>query len=86
MKLIIATLTAATVLASTATAMTTPTQVDPRDAALGAVGFVTTGEVSQVETQTYAADGRSAALAVNETVTVTTFETSERPFSASDYR
>lgn len=74
MKLIIATLTAATVIASAASAMTPLTQIDNRAAAQDAIGSVTTGVVSHVATDKYAFDGRSKALA-GETVTITTFKT-----------
>lgn len=86
MKLIIATLTAATVFASTASAMVSPEIVDNAAAAQGALGFVTTGEVSQIAIEDYVTDPRAAALTVSDTVAVTSFENTTAPQGSSIYR
>lgn len=86
MKLIIASLTAATVLASAASAMVQPSQIDPRDAALGAVSTPTTGVARSVPTAAFAIDGRSQTEIGTDSVKVTSFQTIERAFDASDLR
>jgi len=85
MKLIIASLTAATVLASAASAMVQPTHIDNRAAAQNELGQVTSGVVSEIATSAYAFDGESKALA-GDTVSITSFNANERPLNSTDYR
>jgi hypothetical protein len=85
MKLIIASLTAATLFASAASAMVQPTNIDNRAAAQNALGQVTSGVVSEVATAGYALDGRSEAF-IGDTVSITSFEANERPLDSTDYR
>jgi hypothetical protein len=72
MKLTIATLTAATLLAGAASAMTEPAFQDARDAALGGGGQNVTGTIAQVPSDVYL-DERTQALHATETVEVTVF-------------
>ncbi|MEP5153689.1 hypothetical protein [Planktotalea sp.] len=85
MKLIIASLTAATVLASAASAMVQPTHIDNVAAAQNALGQVTNGVVSEIATSAYGLDGRSEVF-VGDTVSVTSFKANERPLNSTDLR
>lgn len=85
MKLAIATTAAALIISTAASAMTSSSIVDPRDAALGALGQVTTGSEQVVSVEAYGLDGRSEALLKGDTVAVTTFEATSQ-MRVSDIR
>jgi hypothetical protein len=73
MKLTIATLTAATLLAGAASALTEPAFQDARDAALGGGGGQNvTGTIAEVPSDAYL-DERTQAQSATETVEVTVF-------------
>lgn len=86
MKLIIASLSAAIVLASSASAMVLPTQIDTRNGARSALSQVQERVVKVVPTDSYAIDGRSKIIAGSKTLKVTTFKTRNRPADSTDLR
>lgn len=86
MKLIMTSFIAATAIASTASAMTAPTNVDNRAAAQDALGFVTQGSKSTVSASQLGLDARSLATRVGDQVNVYTFEGTTRPQDSSDIR
>lgn len=86
MKLIIATLTAATVLASAASAMLPDSQVDPRDAVQNETAQITTGIKRNVSAEQFGPDGRWLSTLSNGQVTVYSFEASDQPKIPADLR
>ncbi|MEP5153690.1 hypothetical protein, partial [Planktotalea sp.] len=65
--------------------MVQPTDIDNRAAARNEIGQATNGVVNQVAASNYIFDGRAKPFA-GDTVSVTSFEASDRPLDSTDIR